>query len=305
MFSYHKIENSYPIATTKKGKTVYFLPDINPDIEEIQKQLIEKGNIKDLETMKSIMKSEILSTELKLERDDEFFPIPEVHNKKRFAISIIGSSGSGKSTFTGKFIEKYHELKKDYEKFLLSNKNEGDEPAFEKLDYLQYIPINSLTEPISIKEFEKTLFCFDDIHEGVILNTDSDFIKDLRNESFTKAQKIINARQKNLDDIVNRSSINILSLGRSREISIIIVKHQFRDSKSNIYKSENTHLVVFPSSNKTKIQEYFKNIEGLDKEQIKRLFNLKESKGNYQFLYISRQGLKYAISNRNIISLDI
>jgi hypothetical protein len=78
MFSYHKIENSYPIATTKKGKTVYFLPDINPDIEEIQKQLIEKGNIKDLETMKSIMKSEILSTELKLERDDEFFPIHDV-----------------------------------------------------------------------------------------------------------------------------------------------------------------------------------------------------------------------------------
>jgi hypothetical protein len=304
MFSFYKSKNAYPIASTNKNRTVYFIQDFNVNEEKIKEEILEEKNISDINEIKNILQNKVLFTSLTLDKDEEFFPIPETDNNKRIALSVIGNSGSGKSHFISKFIKKYEKINKDYEQFLLTNKQKDEDPAFEKLENLQYIPINSLNEPITIKRFENSIFVFDDIHEGVILDTESDFVKSLEKESYIKQEKIIKSRQKQLDEIINRSSINMLSLGRSRKISIIIVKHQFKDGKSSIYKTENTHLCVFPSGNTNKIREYYKDVEGLSKDQIKKCLNLTQSKGRYQFLYTSRTGLRYCISNKNIISLD-
>jgi hypothetical protein len=305
MFSFHKLSNSYPIAKTNKNRTVYFVPEVAPDIEAYQDEVIKNGKLESVKEIRELLTGNVLMSSVTLAKGEEFFPLPVVHNKKRVAISIIGNSGSGKSVFTSNFIKKYHKLLPDNELFLLSNKNQGDEPAFEDIEDLKYIPINSLNEPVNVKNFKNCLFVFDDIHEGVILDPESEFVKSIEKEKLSVQQKIIKDRQKQLDSVIDRSSINILSLGRSREISTVIVKHSFRDGKSNLYKTEGTDLVVFPAGNTPKIKEYYKNIEGLSKSQIDRLFSLKESKETFQFIYLSRQGLRYAISNRNIISLDL
>lgn len=304
MFSFYKLPGSYQIASTNKKRKVFFLPEINIDIEQLKEDLIKNNNIINLPELKQILTGDFISNKLTLnEKDEEFFPVQ--HLEKRTCLMVIGNSGSGKSVFTSRFIKKYKKTFKNNELFLLSNKNQDEEPAFKYIENLKYIPINSLNEPINVKNFEKCLFVYDDIHEGVILDGDSNFVKSLEKEKYTVQQRIIKERQKQLDSIIDKSSINMLSLGRSRNISTIIVKHAFRDGKNNLYKTEGTHLCTFPSGNSAKIREYLKNVEYLLKTQINLIFNLKESKSTYQFLYISRQGLRYCISNKNIISLDL
>jgi hypothetical protein len=302
MFSFYKLPGSYQIASTNKKRKVYFLPEINIDIDQLKESMIEENNISNLTELKKILTGDFISNKLTLEKDEEFFPVPL--REKRTCLMGIGNSGSGKSFFTSRFIKKYEKIFKENELFLLSNKDQDEEPAFKDIQNLKYIPINSLNEAINVKNFEKCLFVYDDIHEGVILQ-DSNFVKSLEKEKYTVQQRIIKERQKQLDTIIDRSSINMLSLGRSRNISTVIVKHAFRDGKNNLYKTEGTHLCTFPSGNSAKIREYLKNIECLSKSQIDLMLNLKESRSTYQFLYISRQGLRYCISNKNIISLDL
>jgi hypothetical protein len=303
MFSFYKLPGSYQIASTNKKRKVYFLPEINIDIDQLKEDLIEENNISNLSELKQILTGDFISNKLVLQKDEEFFPVP--HFEKRTCLMVIGNSGSGKSVFISRFIKKYEKIFKENELFLLSNKAHNEEPAFENISNLKYIPINSLNEAINVKKFERCLFIYDDIHEGVILDSDSVFVKSLEKEKYSTQQRIIKERQKQLDNIIDKSSINMLSLGRSRNISIVIVKHAFRDGKNNLYKTEGTHLCTFPSGNSAKIKEYLKNVECLSKTQIYSILNLKESKSTYQFLYISRQGLRYCISNKNIISLDL
>jgi adenylate kinase family enzyme len=242
-----------------------------------------------------------------LPKDDSFQPLPILNkNQQHVAMSIIANSGSGKSTFVSKFLKELKlVLTPEAEFYLLTNKKKGDEPAFKELSYLQYVAANDLSSPININKFTNATFLFDDIHEGVILDNDCKFVQLLENESAAKKRKMIIERQKQLDQIINQSSQNLLTLGRSRKLNNIIIKHQFRDGKSNVFKSETNSLVVFPSTNKAKIKEYLKNNEGLSKAQIELLFSLKESKGAYQFLYISRGIYEYAISNNNLVYLGI
>jgi len=203
MFSFLKLPNSYPIAVTNKKRTVYFLPEIDPDEEALKSTITENNNLK-FDELKELLFKPVLHKEIILGKDEEFTPLPVTHNNQRVAMTCIANSGSGKSTFIAKFIEQYHKKHPDNEVFLLSNKNEGDEPAFKDLDYIQYIPINSLNEPINIKNFQDCLFLFDDIHEGVILEQNNEFRESIKDKSYAQQQKIIQTRQKQLDDIVNQ-----------------------------------------------------------------------------------------------------
>ncbi len=303
MFSYYKLPKSYPIAkTTKSHRTVYFLPDVNVSESKLKEHVVESFSNKSFEEISAFVKDPIVFKELRLVDDDEFRVVP---SDKRMAISVIGNSGSGKSIWASNMIKDYHTQFPDNEVFLLSNKLSNEDPAFEDMDYITYIDVNELTEPIKTNKFENCLFVFDDLLEGVILDSDSEFVQSLEQESYSKQQRIIKERQKQLDMIANKSVENILALGRARNISILIVKHQFRDGKSSLLKTENTGLVSFPAGNSNKLREYLKTVECLGKQQINKIFSMKESKGTYQFVYLSRHGLRYCISNKNVVSIDI
>lgn len=304
MFSYYNLQNSIPIAIMEKThKKVYFIDDVNADEKKLRAmylrnhpKLLESNNVIDF------FEKQLLFQELTLPPDseDQFIPI---QNKQREVYSIIAPSGSGKSVLCSKLIKEYIKQNPDNEVFLLSNKDDGEDPAYKDLN-IQYINVLNMTHAVNLKNFDQaSLIIIDDLLEGIIIAPDSDCMKaieEMSNGDYMKQQKIMKARQNQLNDIVVKSVMNIMTLGRSKNISLYLIKHSMRDGKSNILKTENTGQILFPNTSKQQIKDYTKNIMGFSKKESDHLFKLKESQSRYQFLFISCQGIKYIISNKNI-----
>lgn len=303
MFSYYNLENSIPIAITEKtNKKVYFIDNIIDEKKLRAMYLRNHPKLLESNNVIEFFEKQLLFQELSLpaDSDDQFIPI---QNKQREVYSIIAPSGSGKSVLCSKLIKQYIKQNPDNEVFLLSNKDDGEDPAYKDLN-IQYINVLNMTQPVNLKNFDKpALIIIDDLLEGVIITPDSDCmvsIEKMADGDYIKQQKIMKARQNQLNDIVIKSVMNIMTLGRSKHISLYLIKHSMRDGKSNILKTENTGQILFPNTSKQQIKDYTKNIMGFSKKESDQLFKLKESQSRHQFLFISCQGIKYIISNKNI-----
>lgn len=307
MFSYYNLENSIPIAITEKSrKTVFYVDDVNCDENKLKAFYLKKNSELIHNDIIDFIKQPILFKELKLDQniDDQFIPI---ENREREVYSVIAPSGSGKSFMCAKLVKEYLEKNPDNEVFLLSNKEENEDPAYDGLK-IQYINVLNMNQPVNLKFFnKKCLIIIDDLLEGVIIPADSELMKELENLSendFLKQQKLIKAKQIQLNDIVLKSVINIMALGRSKHISLYLIKHAMRDGKSNILKTENTAIILYPNTSKQQIKDYTKNVLGFSKKEVDYLFTLKQSQNRFQFLFISCQGIKYVISNKNIFCVN-
>jgi len=309
MFSYYPLKNAQAIAKDKEGQKIYFIDDpyAYKDEDKYRQEILTELYKKEptIKEIKEFMSAPILFKELKItDRENEYFPIPDL-TFDRFVCSIIGASGSGKSVFASKLLKQYHKMQKENEIFLFSNKARGEDPALD-LDFItEHVDINEhVTKPINVTKYPNSLFVFDDIIESIVLNEESTFFKSVENEKPAVKARLIKERQQELQRIINQSIQNILSLGRSRKISCIMIRHAYKNGGSNLLKSEATHIVSFPTSNGAKFNEYLKDYEGLSRNQIKAINSLEESKSRFQFIYMSKQGCKYIVSNRNIISLE-
>lgn len=306
MFSYYKIRDSVPIAREKvRGRIIYFLEDIfDIDHDAIKNELLNDDKFLNSIDIIKFAKEPILFTNLKCEKSDEYMPM--INNKyERTCLSIIGVAGSGKSKFASDLIKEYIKTYPTNEMFLFSNKAEGEDPVFNDIKKLDYYDLNNLTESININECHNSLFVIDDLLEGVIISEASEFMKLYEKETYAKKQKIVKLRQQQLNTLAMNTVSNILTLGRSRHISLFMIRHAFKNGGSNILKTEPTHLASFVNTNKAKLDEYLKDVESLSSKQIALIHSMTESRCRYQYIYLSRQGLKYVISNRNIISIDI
>ena len=163
-------------------------------------------------------------------------------------VYISGVSGSGKSTYTGKYIKEFKKIFKKDEIFIFSSV-EKDE-ALDKYKIIR-IPIDEdlIEEPLEIQDFENSLTIFDD--------TDT-----IKNKVFR--------------NIINSIKAEIIEIGRHYKARCIITSHMlsnYRETRQIL--NEATSVTFFPkSSGVYHIKNFLKTHAGLDKEQIDRVLKL-------------------------------
>jgi Cdc6-like AAA superfamily ATPase len=98
---------------------------------------------------------------LKIPNDSFFQQVPNT-KKEREILYITGCSGSGKSTYTRKFIEELRKVKKDIPIYLFSSL--PDDESLDSVKPKRIILDESLIEdPIDIKEFADSVVIVDDV----------------------------------------------------------------------------------------------------------------------------------------------
>jgi len=174
--------------------------------------------------------------------------IPIIDKSLRSVIYVAGASGSGKSYFVAKWIYNALQFYKGEEVFLFSPiKND---PSFENLKYTA-IELNQDIKEMSVEDFKDSFIIFDDC----------DTIRD-----------------KNVASLVSALRDELLETGRHTSTKMVITSHlisNFKETRRIL--NEATAIVIYPNSSGTySIKQYLKTYLGLNKEQIKRILNIKD-----------------------------
>jgi nicotinamide riboside kinase len=214
-----------PLCKVEKGKYngyIVSVSDQQPNEEEDNEELIKEFK------------------RLKIPNDSRFQHMPDT-TREREILYITGCSGSGKSTYTRKFIEQLKKAKKDIPIYLFSAL-----PDDESLDSVKPLRIqldeSLIEDPIDIKEFADSVVLFDDI----------DVIPD---------KKIREAVYK----IMNMG----LEIGRHYKINMVITNHlptNGRDTRRIL--NEASSFTYFPHSANAKIKYFLTEYVGVDKKMI-------------------------------------
>ena len=169
---------------------------------------------------------------------------------ERITMYIAGVSGSGKSYFTGKFIEEYHAIFKTNDIYLLSENS--DDPVFDALDYVKKIDIDGLEkDPIDFMDFKDSCVIFDDVDSlaGKL------------------AKAVFNLRDKCLKN------------GRKHKISVITTNHSFTGRELKACLNESQIIVFFLSNYNRGLKYLLESYLGMSKRGIDKLRkNYKESR---------------------------
>jgi len=223
------------ISIKERREVIQSLQDKTPPSEKKLLKLYEHG-IKDL-TEKGF-------SEIKCKEKMQVLPRRDLVEK----LYISGVSGSGKSTYTGKYIKEFKKIFKNDEIFVFSSVSQDE--AFDKYNPIR-IPIDEdlINDPLSIQDFENSLTIFDD--------TDT-----IRNKIYR--------------NIVNGIKAEQIEIGRHYNARCIITSHMISNFHSTRQiLNEATSITFFPKSSGTyHIKNYLKSYAGLDKGQISRILKL-------------------------------
>ena len=210
-----------------------------------------------------------------LENDNKFLPIFD--DSGRSIVYICGASGSGKSTLASELIKNFNILFPESNIYIFSRLN--SDPAFDKLEkngVIIRIPIDNtlIDDPIDvINDFDEySLVLFDDV----------DTIND---------KKILSA--------LNNVKLQILEIGRHKNIYCIITSHLINGSDKNNNRTimnEMSSLVIFPKGGGSVYQQkyYLKNHLGFNNKQIDKIINSK----NTRWVYICKNFPQYVLTQQ-------
>jgi hypothetical protein len=200
------------------------------------------------------------------------------NNKAREVLYITGPSGSGKSYYASKYVEKFCEIF-DKSKVLLFSRKTSD-PAFDENKRIQRIPIddelcNANIDILSVCK-ENTLLIFDDI----------------------------DSLDKKYWECVAKLMYDILEVGRSYKLYCVITSHLINSNNkkfSRIILNESHWVVFFPKTNIRGNKYFLENYIGLEKEAIKELLNIPTRAiavyRNFPNFYISKHQIAPLISD--------
>lgn len=238
MFS---LKKGIPVAQIKgrgnNSKKIVYLKDKSKD-QDVNENLVDISTDKDMDDLFNNLEINYGLVE----------PIPNT-KVDRESIFIAGPAGSGKSYFSGRYMDQYHKKYPDNPIVIFSRKSE--DPA---IDNYEWDPIRIqldeeyLYDPVLLEDLENTCVLFDDIDT---------FPKDIR-------------------ESVQHLRDDILEVGRSFHITTICTSHQLMNYKSTrVLLNEATQVVFFPKSgSQYHIKRFLKVYCGLDKDQIKDIINL-------------------------------
>lgn len=199
--------------------------------------------------------------------DTEIEIIP--NNKAREILYITGPSGSGKSYFAAKYVEKFCEIFPDSKILLFSRKDE--DPAFDKIKQIKRVKIDDELVQANINILQcckpDTLLIFDDIDS-------------LEKKNWECVAKLI---------------YDLCEVGRSYRLYGIITSHLVNSNNkkfSRIILNESHFVTFFPKTNIKGNKYFLETYCGLEKNAIKELLN-KNTRAitvhrNYPNFYLSK-----------------
>ena len=209
-------------------------------------------------------------TELKFEKGTKLFPVPLRKTTSRLYVS--GASGSGKSTYSSKWIQEYHRIFPSDKVYLISTVEEDE--VLDKLDYIERVEIDEDLATIPLDEFQDSLVVFDDT------NTISD-------KATRKA--------------VSRLRDQLLERGRHHNASCLITSHLFSNfSDTRLTLLESRDITLFPRmGGMTQARRGLKTYVGMSDKQIDKAFKLKS-----RWITIRKTAPNFVLSERDCYLLD-
>ena len=171
--------------------------------------------------------------------------------KERTITYICGASGSGKSYYTKKYADEYRRIYPKNEIYLISSIT--DDSSIDKLKGLKRIDIKN-------PDFIKDELTADDFKNSLVIFDDTDCI----------TNKLIKNK-------VNSLLHNLLEVGRHSNVSLVLTSHlAYNGNETKKILNECHSITFFPLSLGGRSLKYLLECYlGLDKDQIKKLKNIK------------------------------
>lgn len=216
---------------------------LREDKEPKQKKLLKVFEEAKEEKNKRVSENSFASLKLKTGKI-QVLPRKDIVEK----LYISGVSGSGKSTYTGKYLQEFVKLFPDDNVFIFSSVPE-DKPL-DKVDPVRIsIDEELLEDPLSIEDFSNSITVFDD--------TDT-----IKNKLYR--------------NVVNDIKAEMIEIGRHYNARCIITSHiisNYRQTRQIL--NEATSVTFFPKSGGVyHIKNFLKTYCGLDKNQISNVLKL-------------------------------
>tara|TARA_Y100001938_G_C8096392_1_gene438442 strand:- start:2695 stop:3642 length:948 start_codon:yes stop_codon:yes gene_type:complete len=187
-------------------------------------------------------------------------------------ISIIGSSGVGKSTLSAKIIK--NSKRKDQKIFLLTKSLNDPDPAFEEIqDDIIEVAVDDPAELPTLEDMRDSFVLIDDL-EGLP--------KSIREYLF---------------DFIDM----VITCGRKLKITTLYSSHISNGYIHRHLLNEQVYKIVFPSSNKWKIQQTLRLKYGISTEKLNEIFSaVKADTSRYLILHLHHPNL-YATEKRVVM----
>jgi adenylate kinase family enzyme len=161
-------------------------------------------------------------------------------------VLVSGISGSGKSTWSSKYIKNYLKQHKDNPFYVLSNVHEDE--VIDKLEPTRLDAYEIATEGMTVDEVTNSIMLIDDVDT-------------IENAAIRKA----------IRSFVN----NMLEVSRHYKTNLIITSHHIQNyQQTRTQLNESNIVVLFMKSNARAIKNYLKTYENFNNDQINRFLNL-------------------------------
>ena len=240
-------------------------------------------------------------TDFHMKRDYKLSIIPSNNIKglQRETVSIFGKSGSGKSWQIKNYIRNYHLLKPKNDIFFLSLNKLADDESFDEdlCDIIQQVNLRSINKALSPKDFENSLFIFDDILDvNMSLDPEDVFGEQYQRAGFkdqVKMEKDCEAKTSAIKIFLNKTVQNILNQGRKYNVSCLAVYHKMKSGPSSVFlveESSSCWLYPYGASKRT-IASFLEERLSLSKDDTASL--AKEKFYQYDFLSVNNSGKIY------------
>ena len=196
----------------------------------------------------------------------------------REILYVTGPSGSGKSYYASKYVQKFCEIFEESKILLFSRKT--SDPAFDENKRIKRIQINDELCDANVDILqackENTLLIFDDI----------------------------DSLEKKYWDCVAKMMYDILEVGRSYKLYCIITSHLINSNNkkfSRIILNESHWVVFFPKTNIRGNKYFLENYIGLEKDSIKDILNIQTRAiavyRNFPNFYVSKYQIAPLVSD--------
>ena len=263
-------EKRYRIGQNKIDELFKFIKDDEEPMDKAMKQIY-------LEFNNEYKKSNEVKT------SDELRALPlNYHKGKRDAIFVCGCAGSGKSYFIGQYCESYNRMYPKSNIIFISAKNLKDDDAYDNVKNIKQLDLDDIEQLDEIVESGKAFEYFAGKESSLVIFDDA--------EGLTKE----------LEKYAQLIMENILFIGRSKNINIIISRHILNNGKSTKPMfNECNKFVFFPNGlSRYNLDYTLKNYLGFDKIQIKKLCNLKT-----RWVQISNHQPRYVLYQKGVYLL--
>lgn len=209
--------------------------------------------------------------EITIPAENKFTVIPkEIPNQIQFTL-VTGKSGSGKSYWTGQYIDMYHKVFPENPVFIFSKKD--DDPAYDCYNYITRIPLDEefMNTDLDTHQLHDSLCVFDDIENC----------------------------PRGINEKVHALLDNLSECGRSENCYLVLCNHlSMCGNKTKRSLNESDSVVIFKNSSPYHVKNLLEKHVGLDKRQIDIVMSQKS-----RWVFINKSEPQYCVTENKVFLL--